>query len=896
MSVKRISQFFNPKSVAVIGASNSANRAGFVVMRNLLQGGFKGPIMPVTPKYKAVHGVLAYTDICDLPQIPDLAVVCTNKQLAIPLIKQLGEFGCRNAIVIASGFDTELKQTLIQVAKQVNINLLGPNSLGLLIPQIGLNASFSHTVATPGKLAFISQSAAVCSTILDWAQHKQIGFSYFVSMGDCCDIDFDEMVDFLGRDSKTQAVLLYIDNIEHTRRFISAARACAFNKPVIAIKTGKTSPGAYAAMQHTGGYSSSDAVYDAMFQRAGMLRVNDLRELFAATQTLALHPKLLKQEPLAILTNGGGPGVMAVDTLIQSSGKLTELSDATLTQLRNVMPQQSNMANPIDIFGDSDPKRYQAALEILLNAPEVDNLLILHSPSALAPSSEYAQIIVDTVNRLSKFNRPYVLTNFMGEEAAIAARNICSSGGIPTYRTPEGAVAAYMHLVQYRRNQKHLTQTPESLIEQSNLESEKATQLVSAYLAEKDTYLSTHHTAKILACYDINTITTQIALTPSEAKEKAIELGFPVALKLISPSIPSKSDVGGVVLNLNDGQEVEQSAFAMLLRINETYPDAEILGFTLQPMAPRAGTQELRIAVKTDACFGPVILLGEAGTALTYDQAAVALPPLNMNLAKYLIAAASDKGFIKEKHLPDKLDKYTLCALLTRVSQLVIDNPDILSIELNPVLAHNGQFTVLDATMTLQQYVARPGFKRLAIRPYPVELEKNVTLKDGSTAIMRPIKPEDEQAHQEFDQQLTKEDRYKRFFGEMPQFSHEQLARMTQIDYDREMAFVISQKNDQDKWMTLGVSRVLMDPDNLEAEFAVVVRSDLKGLGLGRLLMQQAIDHCKQQKVDLIQGITLPENSGMIELSKKLGFKISRDFEEGTVTMTMPLTTENESS
>ena len=385
MSLKRINQFFNPSSVAVIGASNTATRAGNVVMRNLLQGGFKGPIMPVTPNHTAVHGVLAYPSIEALPKVPDLAVICTNKNTLMKIIEQLGTLGCHSAIIIADGLTTVQKKALKESAAKHKVTLLGSNCLGLLIPHIGLNASFSHTVATPGKLAFVSQSAAVCSTILDWAKNKEIGFSYFVSMGDCLDIEFDEILDFLGRDAKTKAILLYIDNIDDIRSFISAARAAAFSKPVIAIKTGRTSAGALAAEIHTGGKQSSDAVYDAMFQRAGMLRVNDLRELFAATQTLAMHPKLLQVEQLTILTNGGGPGVMAVDELIQSSGKLAQLSDETREALNKVIPHSDTAANPVDIFGDSAPVRYKHALEILLNAKEVKNLLIIHTPSALAP-------------------------------------------------------------------------------------------------------------------------------------------------------------------------------------------------------------------------------------------------------------------------------------------------------------------------------------------------------------------------------------------------------------------------------------------------------------------------------------------------------------------------------
>ncbi|MGO2010805.1 MAG: bifunctional acetate--CoA ligase family protein/GNAT family N-acetyltransferase [Pseudoalteromonas sp.] len=888
MSVKRINQFFTPTSVAVIGASNNPARAGFVVMRNLLQGGFNGPIMPVSPNHNAVRGVLAYPTIKALPKVPDLAVICTNKHTLVNIISELGKLGCKNAIIIADGLNNEQKNQLTQAANNAKVSILGSNSLGLLIPHLGLNASFSHTVASAGKLAFVSQSAAVCSTILDWAKNKEIGFSYFLSVGDCLDIDFDELLDFLGRDSKTKAILLYIDNIDDIRSFISAARAAAFSKPVIAIKTGKTTTGSLE--NHSDGQHNSDAVYDALFQRAGMLRVNDLRELFAATQTLAMHPKLLKVEHLTILTNGGGPGVMAVDSLLQSSGKLAELSEQTRAALNKVIPQSEMTSNPVDIFGDSAPERYKKALEILLHAEEVKNLLIIHTPSALAPSEDYAKIIVETLRKQPPMARPYVMTNFMGEDAAYPARKVCTYNAIPTYRTPEGAVGAFMHLVSYRRNQKHLTQTPESNTDDKQINKPAAKQLVNEFIEQQQNYLSTHQASQILSHYGIDCIQTEIAYTPTEAKEHAIELGFPVALKLISPSIASKSEVGGVVLNLNDAQEVEQTAFAMLLRIKNTYPDAIIEGFSLQKMAPRAGANELRVAIKTEPNFGPVILLGEAGTGLESAQAAVALPPLNMNLAKYLIAAAHDKGVLKERILPNKVDKYRLCALLTRVSQLIIDQPDITSLELNPILASSGQLLVLDASMALSRYKIQSHRKRLSIRPYPIELVQKITLKNNTEATLRPIKPEDEKAHQIFDRSLAKEDRYKRFFGELPQFNHDQLAKMTQIDYDREMAFIVTQNN-QGQSQTLGVSRVLLDPDKLHAEFAIVVGSKSQGLGLGKILMNAAISHCQSQGVQEISGITLPENTGMIELARKLGFVISRDFEEGSINMHLDLTT-----
>ena len=895
-----LDKLLKPKSIAVIGASDSPNRAGNVVIRNLLSGSFHGPIMPVTPKYDAVAGVLAYPTIDSLPRVPDLAIVCTNAHRNVEIIRQLGEKGVKVAIVLAAGManivtdgQTE-EQRMFDVARQFNMRLVGPNSMGLILPWINLNASFSPIAANKGNIAFISQSAAVCTTILDWAKNKNVGFSTFLSLGDACDINFAELLDNLCRDSKTEAILLYIDSVKDARRFMSAARAAARNRRILVVKSGRTRAGSAAAFLHTGSPAGLDAVYDAAIRRSGMLRVNNTHELFAAVETLA-HSVPLRGERLAILTNGGGPAIMAVDALADRGGKLAQLSDETTSKLSAILPSCWSKANPIDIIGDADINRYEQAVKILLDSDDFDALLIMHSPSAIAAGNETAKRLVEVLNshpRTRKFN---ILTNWAGEDEAIVSRKIFTEAGYPAYRTPESAVSAFMHLVEYRRNQKQLMETPVSFGE-TKANPKHVHDVVNHLLAQGVTQLETHDVRPVLEAYGFTTLPTWIASDPAEAAHIANQIGYPVAVKLRSPDIPHKSEVHGVLLYLRTAEEVANGAQAILDRVSLEYPNARIDGLLVQRMAKRAGAQELRLSVHHDSTFGPVILLGEdAGDWDIHKNAAVGIPPLNMALARYMVINAIKTGKITQRNLPEKIDIPALCRLLVKTSQLIIDCPEIESFDIHPLLATGNEMTVIDASMTLRQFKGNRQ-ERLAIRPYPKELEETVALKNGECILLRPILPEDEPQHAEFIAKVSVEDLYKRFFSDVGEFNHEALANLTQIDYDREMAFVAVQQSTNDKGepeeSIIGVTRALSDPENIEAEFAILVRSDLKGVGLGSILMNKIIRYCREAGLRRITGMTMPSNRGMIMLAQKVGFEIDIQMEDGIVEMLLPLPSE----
>ena len=900
MSRNPISHLFQPKSIAVIGASDKLGRPGNLVMRNLLQGSFAGPIMPVSVKYSAVCGVLAYKTVEQLPMTPDFAIIAVNAASVADVLTQLGEIGCTYASILASGInqlpETEQgsgEQQITAIAKQYGIRLLGGSSLGMQLPHIGLNASFAHLQALPGKVAFISQSSSIATTMLDWANHKGIGFSHFISLGETIDINFNELLDYLGRDHKTHAILLYIDSIQDHRRFMSAARTAARSKPILVIKSGSTAEGAISVSHHSGDQSGgqnagSDLVYDAAFRRAGMLRVHDLHELFAAFETLA-HAKPLKGERLAIVTNGGAPGIMAVDGLISRGGKLAQLEPEIIERLEKILPNYWSRSNPIDITGDSTPARFAQAVEILTQSKQIDTLLIIHSPSAVAPGEEFADSILTVTAKLPKSSKLTILTNWTGEQAAYEARRRFRKNGIPTYRTPEGAVGAFMHMVEYRRNQKLLQQTPKSISRHVQSNASLVRELAQQHLANGITNLDIGSGQEILSAYGLTCIATSSAQTPAQAKAIACAIGFPVALKIEARDLAYKSDVGGVVLNINNGDDVEHAATAMLERVASFESGINITGLTIQKMAQTAGAQELRFAMHNDPVFGPVLYIGEGGSDWDLAQdAAVALPPLNTALSRYMLINALKTGKIKDRKALQALDINALSVVLTQLSYLIVDCPEIVALDINPMLVAGAEIILLDVNIKLAPSEG-DGTSRLAIRPYPKKHEEMFTLRDGREVLLRPIIAEDEQTHFEFNDSLSKEDRYKRFFGEVGQLSHEAMAKMTQIDFDREMAFIASYKDQDGKFHTLGVVRAITDPENSETEFAVVIRSDLQGQGLGKKLMVKMIEYCKQRGTLVMVGITLPQNAGMVSLSRKLGFKVKFDIEEGWVEMKLPL-------
>ncbi|WP_312273100.1 GNAT family N-acetyltransferase [Pseudescherichia sp.] len=880
MSQRGLEALLRPKSIAVIGASMKPDRAGFLMMRNLLAGGFAGPVLPVTPAWKAVQGVLAWPDVASLPFTPDLAVLCTHAKRNLSLLEALGQKGCKTCIILSA--PPEQHAALLACASRFQMRLLGPNSLGLLAPWQGLNASFSPVPIARGKLAFISQSAAVSNTILDWAQQREMGFAYFIALGDSLDIDVDELLDFLARDSKTSAILLYLEHLSDARRFVSAARSASRNKPILVIKSGR-SPAAQRLLHVNAGM---DPAWDAAIQRAGLLRVQDTHELFSAVETLS-HMRPLRGERLMIISNGAAPAALALDELWLRNGKLATLGEETLSRLREALPGSVVADNPLDLRDDASSERYITALNILLDSTDYDALLVIHSPSAVAPGSESALALIDALKKHPRGKYVTVLTNWCGEFSSQEARRLFSEAGLPTYRTPEGTITAFMHMVEYRRNQKQLRETP-ALPSNLTADTAEAHKLLQQAIDEGATTLDTHEVQPVLRAYGLQTLPTWIASDSAEAVHIAGQIGYPVALKLRSPDIPHKSEVQGVMLYLRTAAEVQQAAEAIIDRVKMRWPQARVHGLQVQSMANRAGAQELRVVVEQDPVFGPLIMLGEGGVEWrAQDQAAVALPPLNMNLARYLVIQAIKNKKIRGRSGLQPLDVIGLSQFLVRVSNLIVDCPEIQRLDIHPLLASAGEFTALDVTLTLAPF-SGSSESRLAIRPYPQHLEESVTLKNGDACLFRPILPEDEPALQRFIAKVTKEDLYYRYFSEINEFTHEDLANMTQIDYDREMAIVAVRRTDDGEEI-LGVTRAISDPDNVDAEFAVLVRSDLKGLGLGRRLLEKLIGYTRDHGLMRLNGITMPNNRGMVTLARKLGFTVDIQLEDGIVSLTLPL-------
>ncbi|MEB5979880.1 bifunctional acetate--CoA ligase family protein/GNAT family N-acetyltransferase [Enterobacter vonholyi] len=881
MSQRGLEALLRPKSIAVIGASMKPDRAGYLMMRNLLAGGFNGPVMPVTPAYKAVQGVLAWPDVQSLPFVPDLAVLCTNAKRNPELLESLGKKGCKTCIILSS--PPEQKAELLACASRYQMRILGPNSLGLLAPWQGLNASFSPVPIRKGKLAFISQSAAVSNTILDWAQQREMGFSYFIALGDSLDIDVDELLDFLARDGKTSAILLYLEHLSDARRFVSASRSASRNKPILVIKSGR-SP---AAQRLLHSHSGMDPAWDAAIQRAGLLRVQDTHELFSAVETLS-HMRPLRGEKLMIVSNGAAPAALALDELWRRFGKLATLSEETLQRLKEALPTSVTPGNPLDLRDDASSDRYIKAISILLDSQDFDALMIIHSPSAVAPGSESARALIEAVRNHPRGKYVTLLTNWCGEFSSQEARRLFSEAGLPTYRTPEGTITAFMHMVEYRRNQKQLRET---LALPGNLTANTVDvhRLLQQAIEEGATSLDTHEVQPILGSYGMQTLPTWIASDSAEAVHIAEQIGYPVALKLRSPDIPHKSDVQGVMLYLRTATEVQQAADAIFDRVKMAWPQARIHGLLVQSMANRAGAQELRVVVEHDPVFGPLIMLGEGGVEWRpEEQAVVALPPLNMNLARYLIIQAIKSKKIRGRSALRPLDIAGLSQFLVQVSNLIVDCAEIQRLDIHPLLASGNEFTALDVTLDIASFEGDRE-SRLAIRPYPLQLEEWVEMKNGERALFRPILPEDEPQLRAFISQVTKEDLYYRYFSEINEFTHDDLANMTQIDYDREMAFVAVRRADKGDEI-LGVTRAISDPDNVDAEFAVLVRSDLKGLGLGRRLLEKLISYTRDHGLLRLNGITMPNNRGMVTLARKLGFDVDIQLDEGIVALSLSLT------
>jgi acetyltransferase len=895
MSVRNLDSLFKPTSVAVIGASKSPGSVGGIVMRNLLKAGFDGPIMPVNPKYEAVAGVLTYPDIAQLPVAPDLAVVCTGPQAVPEVIGQLGERGTKAAAVITAGMSEQqheagraIQEAMLAAAKPYTVRILGPNCVGLLVPSLNLNATFAHTDIDPGSLAFVSQSGGFCTATLDWAKARGIGFSHFVSLGNSADVDFGDMLDYFGSQPETTAILLYMESIgaDEARKFMSAARSAARNKPVLVIKAGRFAEGARAAASHTGALAGADNVYDAALRRAGILRVYDLDELFDAVETLA-RSRPLRGERLAILSNGGGPGVIATDALVADGGVLAELSETSLQRLNALLPGTWSKGNPVDMIGDAGPQTYVDALRILLADPSVDAILVLNAPQAIAPPLAAAEAVVEIAREAEK----PILTSWLGGAAAGEARRVFADAQVPTYDTPENAIRAFMHIVRYRRNQEILTQVPPSAPTDFTPTPGAARAVVESVLREDRELLTEPEAKQVLAAYGVPVVETRVASTPGEAATLATEIGFPVAIKILSPDITHKSDVGGVALGLDSPDEVREAAESMLSRVTKRFPNAQLSGFTVQKMARRPGAHELIIGVTTDAIFGPVILFGRGGTAVeVIGDRAVALPPLNMSLARHLILRTQVSKLLKGYRDRPPADFDAICLTLIQVSQLIVDRPEVVELDINPLFADDRGVLALDARIRVTPAGALSGGqKRLAIRPYPRGLEETIKLPDGRGVFVRPIRPEDMPQHEEFVSRLTPEDLRLRLLGVTREIPRTEMARLTQIDYDREMAFIAVVPGAAGKEETLAVVRTVANADNTKADFAVMVRSDQKRSGLGTALMRKIIEYTRQRGTGEIVGQVLADNEAMLSLVKKLGFEPRERPESGLVEVVLKL-------
>jgi acetyltransferase len=871
MTIRNFDALLNPRSVALIGASSRPGSVGLITAQSLLGGGYSGPIWFVNPKHRAIAGHACYASIAELPSAPDLAVIVTPPQTVPQLISDLGEKGTRAAVVITAGIRGDLKQTMLDASRPFTLRIQGPNCVGLMLPRIGLNASFSPKPLV-GDMAFLSQSGALITGIIDWANGRNIGFSHVVSLGDMADADFGDMLDYLAADASCRSILIYMESVTHAPKFLSAARRAARSKPVIIVKAGRSVTGAKAALSHTGALAGADSAYDAAFRRAGLLRVRELDDLFNAAEILARHPRI-SGDRLAILTNGGGAGVMATDRLGDLGGTLAVLSDKTVAALDADLPPTWSHGNPIDIIGDADAARYASALRVVLGAEETDAVLVMNCPTALASSADIAAQIVDVVaERHAKgLAAKPVLTTWLGAAASRDARTLFAAKNIASFATPAESVDGFMQLVSYARAQEALLRTPPSLPDFA-FDNDKADVTIRGALEADRTILSEVEAKDLLAAYGIPVVRTVIAASPAEVRQLAagiIEEHGACVIKILSDDISHKSDVGGVRLGLEHPEEAERAAADMLRRIKQLMPDARIAGFTVQPMIHLPRAHELILGVSVDPTFGPLMMFGAGGTAVeALRDTAHALPPLDLNLARDMIQQTRISRLLHGYRDRPAADLGRIAECLVRLSYLAARHPEIHEIDINPLLADDKGVIALDARVSVADAVREPRVA-MSIRPYPSQWEISATIATIGAVRVRPIRPEDEALYEDFFAAVTTDDRRLRFFGGGTNFTHGALARFTQIDYAREMAFVAVEES---TGKLLGVVRLIADSDYTQAEYAVLVRSDLKGRGLGWRLMQHLIGYARAEGLMEIHGSVLAENKTMLRMCSELGF------------------------
>ncbi|MGL5167578.1 MAG: bifunctional acetate--CoA ligase family protein/GNAT family N-acetyltransferase [Afipia sp.] len=890
MSTYRLEHLFAPRSIALVGGSPKPASVGGTTLRNLLAGGFNGPIYVVNPKHSEIEGIKTLRDIKDVPGTPDLTIISTPPSLIQGIVKSAGARGFPAAMVLSAGLGLgtgSYTEAIAQTARKTGLRLIGP-ALGVLIPRIKLNASFASRLPQMGDLALISQSGAISTALGEWAANRNVGFSAIVSTGENLDIDFGDLLDYFALDTDTRAILLYIESISDVRKFMSAARAAARVKPVVVIKSGRHTQGARAAATHTGALAGSDAVYDAAFRRAGLLRVLDLDELFSAAETLG-HLQSSHGHRLAIVTNGGGLGVLAVDRLIDLGGELAGLSEDVKKSLDKVLPERWSHANPVDILGDADGERYAQACERVLGDTANNALLVMNAPNTLASSVESAKSVVAAVKkyRTEMYSRKPVFTAWVGDNGGAAA--VFGEAGIPHFPSEADAVRGFMHIVRYREGLDVAMQTPPSLPEDFAPDVTAGRAIIQSALKDKRGWLNPLEINELFAAYAIPIASAALARDPDQAARAATPIlaaGSTVVVKISSPDILNKSDVGGVRLNLTSERAVHDATDEILQRARKMRPKARIDGVTVHPMILRPRARELIAGLADDPTFGPVVVFGRGGTAVeVINDKALALPPLDLNLARDLIARTRVSRILKSYRDVPAADEGAVALLLVKLAQMAADLPEIRELDINPLLADKDGVIAVDAQVSiapLSEAIRGSGHYRFAIRPYPKEWERHLKLKDGRGTFVRPVRPEDEHLYPEFFEHVSREDVRLRFFSAMKELSHPFIARLTQLDYARAMAFIAIEET---TGKMLGVVRLHTDADFASAEYAILIRTDLKGIGLGSMLMKMIIEYGRAEGVRAIRGQVLSRNTVMLDMCRRLGFEIRPDPQNSDISL-----------
>ncbi len=898
MSTSYLKRFFSPKSIAVFGASETPNSMGGVVLSNLQESGFKGPLYAVNTKgYEQVFGIPCYRGVAELPEMPDLAIICSPPEGVPDIVRKLGANQVRAAMILTGGLSQkqndssqDLKDAVIEAARPYGIRILGPDCMGLLVPGHNMNASYSHLNINKGKVAYIGQSGIIGTAMIDWANGQGLGFSNFLTIGGGVDVDLPGVIDHLAADPHTQAILLQIGDVTASKRFISSLRAASRNKLVIVLKNSVFVPPENRKKLLPPGIDDRDKIYDAVLKRAGVVRVNSTDELFDALETLTtMRP--LRGERLAIVSNGMGPNGLAAERLLSHDGKLAKLAEETITALADLLPVFWDRSNPVDLNADATPQIFAQAVEILCKDPSVDSVLVIHAPTRIAPSLETAEAVA----KVARQTRRNVLTSWMGRISAIAARDVFNAAKIPTFITPEKAIEAFMHMVEYRRNQEAMRQTPVALSLHENRENRNhARGLVAGALSAERDYLTHREVTELLDSYDIPISHTRYADDIDGVVEIARHFGGSVAVKALHKDNRYPFCYDGqsgqrwrdMALDLYSMPEVKHSVTNLAYRVSERFSDDDQNGFCVQQM--KRGFQSLQISVgfTRDAVFGPVIFFGLGGyTVDVMADRQLMLPPLNESLARRLVKSSRIYRFLKENSYRFTEDVDHLCELLMRLSQMIVDIPELKALDINPLLVNKRGLLAVDASVSIGEAA------QMSISAYPEHLNEHVTLKrSGRDVLIRPIMGEDEPNHLEFFKRLSPESIRLRYFYSRGVPSHFELANWTQIDYDREMAFIATAKReDGSGYETLGVVRTSTDSDNVRAEFAVVIRDDLQGEGLGVMLMDKMIRYCRDRGTLQIYGSTLSTNLGMQTLARKQGFANSYNAEEEVVEMKMML-------